>query len=211
MDANRKLVQGSDTREPIEPMPKITNLQRRGRRYWMRLMVPHALRSIIGKSEILASLNTTDLVTAKQRLTFEVAKAHAIMRDAQRKLEASTVNNGIATITDPEWINAMRWLQRNATIVPSPQARIAEPLRALTELENEFGQDTVRLEVEKWLEGHRHLTTTGTLIKFSVPAKKRAPTFEEVIRRFRSHQKQGKSPKTLASENTQDAVFIQII
>jgi hypothetical protein len=196
MDTRHDSALKSDTNGLAEPVPKITYLQRRGRRYWFRYAIPRALQGIIGKPEFLASLNTTDLATAKQRLLFEVAKAHATLRDAQRRLESAACTTRLACETDPDWVNAIKWLQRNPIVAPSPRARIAETLRALTELESEFGQDTVRLEVETWLDGHNHLSATGMLIKPAVSIKKKAITFEELLHRFREDQSKGSSPKT---------------
>ena len=206
MDRNLKLVQEDSTQQLAEPMPKVAYLQKRGNRYWFRFAVPHALRSIIGKPEILKALDTSDLAVAKQRLAFETAKTHAIIRDAQRRAEAGIPKFGLGD--DPQSQNVIRYLLRHSTTGPSPQTRIAETLRSLTE---EFGADSVRNEIETWFNGQARLTATGKLVTIAAPMKKRAPTFGEVLTGFRKHQRQSKSPKTIAKEHAQDALFLQLI
>ena len=46
-------------------MTKTKRLQRRGDTFFCRVAVPHALRPVLGKNEIVRTLGTSDIKTAK--------------------------------------------------------------------------------------------------------------------------------------------------
>jgi integrase len=65
----------------MEPVGRITNLQRRNGRYYVRVRVPNSLREQIKKHEIVVSLKTSDPAIARQRV---LDRRNEIYRDFDR-------------------------------------------------------------------------------------------------------------------------------
>ncbi len=63
---------------------KVYNLQRRRNRWYVRVVVPEALRPIIGKTEIIRSLKTEVRKEAEERLSLERARVDAFFAPARR-------------------------------------------------------------------------------------------------------------------------------
>lgn len=67
-------------------MRRPPRLQRRRHRYYCRTSVPYELRSIIGKAEIIRTLQTADYAEAVERLPLVSAEVNAELAEARRKL-----------------------------------------------------------------------------------------------------------------------------
>ena len=72
-------------------MAKTKRLQRRGDTFFCRVAVPHALRPILGKNEIIRTLGTGDRVKALRKLHKVNAAIEDIFEDARHKLAAGPV------------------------------------------------------------------------------------------------------------------------
>lgn len=72
-------------------MAKTKRLQRRGGTYFCRVAVPHALRGVLGKNEIVRTLGTGDLKKAKKDLYQVSANIEKLFEGARRKLAAGPV------------------------------------------------------------------------------------------------------------------------
>jgi hypothetical protein len=66
-------------------------IRKPGGTYWFRRGVPAKLRDIVGKREILVSLNTKDPAVAKKRAVAEAAKAERVLDEARKALENPSV------------------------------------------------------------------------------------------------------------------------
>ncbi len=72
-------------------MAKTKRLQRRGDTFVCRVAVPHALRAIIGRNEIIRTLKTGDRVEAERVLPQASADVEELFAQARRKLAAGPV------------------------------------------------------------------------------------------------------------------------
>lgn len=67
-------------------------IRKPGGTYWFRRAVPAKLREIVGKREVLVSLNTKDPAVAKRRAVVEAAKADRVRDEARKALENPAVH-----------------------------------------------------------------------------------------------------------------------
>ncbi len=73
----------------MEPMRKPQRLQKRNHKFYCRVSVPHALRPVLGKTEIIKALGTGDYAEALRRLPLASAGVDATFAQARRRLAAS--------------------------------------------------------------------------------------------------------------------------
>ena len=78
----------------LEKVPGHSHLFRRGARYYFRIGVPASLRSIVGRRELVKSLNTADFRTALERISLEEQTCRDILRRAQAQLESKNKGRG---------------------------------------------------------------------------------------------------------------------
>lgn len=83
-----------------------TRLQKRGGRYYIRVKVPHSLRSIVGKREFHLSLKTTDPEEARRLARIESLRIDAQLSEARRKLGQAPVR--LLSRSDAEYL-ALKW------------------------------------------------------------------------------------------------------
>jgi hypothetical protein len=69
---------------PAQTLAKRTHLLNRNGRYWARLSVPQALRSIINKRELLESLGP-DRVEALRKLPGAIGRMHDVLLAAREE------------------------------------------------------------------------------------------------------------------------------
>lgn len=74
--------------KPLVLVPGQTHLYRRGARYYFRMVVPEPLRRIVGKTELVESLNTSDFVEAKRLLPERIQQAHIVLDTATLRTHA---------------------------------------------------------------------------------------------------------------------------
>lgn len=75
---------------PMEEMPKINNLQRRGNTWYVRVRVPTSLLDAYKpKKEICYSLGTTDYDTARKRVRHEVVKIQSDFDEKLRQIKSA--------------------------------------------------------------------------------------------------------------------------
>jgi len=87
--------------KPLQKVPGHTCLYRRGARYYFRLGVPENLRPIVGRRELVKSLQTTDYALAKERVTVEERKGRDILRAARSRTENGEASKAAAKPPQP--------------------------------------------------------------------------------------------------------------
>lgn len=190
-----------------EPMPKTTHLQLRGRMYWARVYVPRPLVPVLGKKELLQALDTADLNVAKQRLPLAMMLANQALDGAKRKLSGQP----------PKDAQESRWRVRNVADAwaKDPELNLSHLLNQLTDMQTRLGKNHVIHRVEQWLERQYEVTPRGDVVMLSHAAcnlpRHKVPTFAKVIAGYRANQKEGRAPKTLKLEKTQDSLFLRLI
>lgn len=84
----RRMHQNPATK-PLEKVPGHSHLFRRGARYYFRIGVPENLRSIVGRRELIKSLNTADFKAALERVSVQEQACREILRSARVRYEAN--------------------------------------------------------------------------------------------------------------------------
>ncbi len=74
--------------KPLELVPGASHLYRRGARYYFRMVVPEQLRRIVGKRELVESLNTSNFSEAKRLLPERIYRAQIVLDVAKSRAEA---------------------------------------------------------------------------------------------------------------------------
>lgn len=96
------MLQNPDTK-PFAVMPGYSRLFRRGAVYYFRVGVPRALRSKIGKTEIIKSLRTSDFSTAKRLVAFESADADSLFQTTRSKVRrVESPRRQVSKLSDAE-------------------------------------------------------------------------------------------------------------
>lgn len=72
-------------------MPAIPHLVQRDGSYHARLSVPHALRPIVGKTELWAGLSATDRRDASRKLPAALARLHTVLEAARAEAKAAHI------------------------------------------------------------------------------------------------------------------------
>jgi len=122
----------------MEPMRKPTRLQKRNHRFYCRVAVPHALRPVLGRSEVIKALKTGDHAVALRRLSLASAEVDAMFAQARRKLRA-----GPATTLDDHEIKqlALLWFhetERKATKTEATPGHTMDRAEALTQADDDL-------------------------------------------------------------------------
>ncbi len=71
----------------LEKVPGHSHLSRRGARYYFRIGVPENLRSIVGRRELIKSLDTADFKTALERVSIQEQACREILHFARAQYE----------------------------------------------------------------------------------------------------------------------------
>ena len=74
--------------KPLVKVPGHSHLFRRGARYYFRIGVPQNLRPIVGRRELVKSLDTADYNLALERISLEEQSCREILRVAKARLQA---------------------------------------------------------------------------------------------------------------------------
>ncbi len=96
-------------------MPRTSHLLRRGNGWYARLRVPLDVVGIIGKAELVQSLNTADLAEAKRRLTGVLSRWHAEFEAARARAAAVAASPARPAPTEAQ-IEAAVWGHYEATL-----------------------------------------------------------------------------------------------
>ena len=119
-------------------MAKTKRLQRRGDTFFCRVAVPHALRPILGKNEIVRTLGTGDRVQAVRRLPRVSADIEDIFEEARHKLAA-----GPATALDENGVKrlAVRWFHQTEKRAAAAESMPGAPTMDRTEAGHQAAVD----------------------------------------------------------------------
>ena len=122
----------------MEPMPKPPRPQKRRHRFFRRASVPADVRPIIGKTEVIRSLKTSDYREALRRLSLASAEVDAEFEAARRRL-----TTGPATTLDEHQIKqlALLWFhgaERHAALAEVTPREVMGRAEAITQAEDDL-------------------------------------------------------------------------
>ena len=103
----------------MEPMRKPPRLQKRGHRFYCRVAVPHALRAVLGRNEVIKALGTGDYAEALRRLPLASAGVDATFAQARRRLAA-----GPTTALDDHGVRQLALLWLHQTELTATKAEV---------------------------------------------------------------------------------------
>ncbi len=103
----------------MEPMRKPPRLQKRNHRFYCRVAVPHALRAVLGRNEVIKALGTGDYAEALRRLPLASAGVDATFAQARRRLAT-----GPTTALDDHGVRQLALLWLHQTELTATKAEV---------------------------------------------------------------------------------------
>jgi len=150
------MLQNPDTKSFVA-VPGYSRLFRRGAVYYFRVGVPRELRTMIGKTEIIKSLRTSNFSAAKRLVAFESAEVDSLFHSERLKIRpAKSPRRQVSELSDAEihhlvfeWFVQIEkrsekwWQDEGRFLVASERAAVLDNLHidetALTAVEGDGG------------------------------------------------------------------------
>ena len=83
-------------RKGVELIKKPQRLQKRNHKFYCRVSVPHSLRAVLGRTEVIKALGTGDYAEALRKLPRASARVDTMFAQARRKFGTSKKLKGVA-------------------------------------------------------------------------------------------------------------------